>query len=118
VVIRKSSEAGSSRVESSFETTACQDMSLGAEELNWVRICRIMARKKLGGAKKSSREIINDSESVTRYEDTTSEDWNPSACVTVNFKVYRSAIALYCVCVNILEVISILLSSTTVMLRY
>jgi hypothetical protein len=34
-------------MESSSETPACQDMSLGAEELNCVGSCRIMARKEL-----------------------------------------------------------------------
>jgi hypothetical protein len=29
-------------------------MNLGAEELNWVGSCRIMARNELGGAKKVS----------------------------------------------------------------
>jgi hypothetical protein len=53
VVIRKSSVG---KMELSFETPACQDMSLGAEELNSVfgiGSCR-MARKELGAAKKTS----------------------------------------------------------------
>jgi hypothetical protein len=31
-----------------------------------------------------------------RCQDTTSEDWEPLCCVTVNVKVCRSAVALYC----------------------
>jgi hypothetical protein len=56
MVIKKNS------VESSFETPGCQDRSLGAEELNSVAsselaVCRIMARKELGCAKKISHVI-------------------------------------------------------------
>jgi hypothetical protein len=40
--------------ESSFETPACRDMSLGAEKLNLVDSFRIMARKELGCAKETS----------------------------------------------------------------
>jgi hypothetical protein len=36
------------RMESSFETPACRDMSLGAEELNGVGSCRIRAREEFG----------------------------------------------------------------------
>jgi hypothetical protein len=59
VVIKKSSEAGSSSgsEESSFGTPVSQDMSLGAEELSQafgISSCIIMARMELGGAKKTS----------------------------------------------------------------
>jgi hypothetical protein len=75
-------------VESSFETPACHDMGLGAEELNWVEFrdaslpryglgsrgieltgvfgiggCRIMARKELGCEKNIS--CVNRSDSET-----------------------------------------------------
>jgi bisphosphoglycerate-independent phosphoglycerate mutase (AlkP superfamily) len=39
--------------DSSFETVAWQNMSLGAEELNWVGSCRMKARKELGCEKKA-----------------------------------------------------------------
>jgi hypothetical protein len=54
----------SSRIEKwsvEFETPACRDMNL---ELNWVGSCRIMARKKLCGAKKTSCVIWSDGETV------------------------------------------------------
>jgi hypothetical protein len=53
-----------SRTESSCETPACRDLSLGAEEFNWVGIGRIMVRKELGGAKKTSCAISIASETV------------------------------------------------------
>jgi hypothetical protein len=66
VFIKKRSEAGSSRIaESNFETPACQNMSLGAEELNLIGSCRIMARKELDCEKKTSYVIRNDSETLT-----------------------------------------------------
>jgi hypothetical protein len=64
-------------MESSFETTACQDMSLGAEELNRIGSCRILARKELGGEKKMSCVVWSDSETQIRCQDKTSEDWEP-----------------------------------------
>jgi hypothetical protein len=48
------------RIEPSFETSSCWDMSLGAEELNSVDSWRIMGKKELGGAKKSSCVIRSD----------------------------------------------------------
>jgi hypothetical protein len=51
-------------VESSLQTPACRDMSLGAEELNLVGSCRIMARKELGCDKNTSCAIWSDSETV------------------------------------------------------
>jgi hypothetical protein len=41
VVIRKISEAGSSPIDSSFETPAYRDMSLGPEELNCVESSKL-----------------------------------------------------------------------------
>jgi glucose-6-phosphate dehydrogenase assembly protein OpcA len=53
----------------------CRDMSLGAEELNSVGSCRIMARKELDCVMKSVARIR-----LVKTE-------NPNACVTVNCKV-------------------------------
>jgi hypothetical protein len=46
-------QRSSSREESNFETPACPDVSLGAEEFNWIDSCR-MTRKELGCSKKTS----------------------------------------------------------------
>jgi hypothetical protein len=51
---------------SGFETPACQEMSLGAEELNWIGSCRIMARKKLDCEKRTSCVIWSDGETVIK----------------------------------------------------
>jgi hypothetical protein len=48
-----------------MKTPTSQDMSLGAEEFNWVGSCGIMARKELVGAEKTSCLILIDSETVT-----------------------------------------------------
>jgi hypothetical protein len=54
-----------------------------------------MARKQLGGEKKTSCVILSGNETVIILcQGTTSETENPSACVTVICKVCRSAIAL------------------------
>jgi hypothetical protein len=42
-VVIKKSEVDSSQVESGFETPACQDMSLGSYELNWVESSELAA---------------------------------------------------------------------------
>jgi hypothetical protein len=65
------------RIELSFETPVCQEMNFGAEELNWVGSCRIMARKELDCEKKTSCVIWSDRLLQIRCQDTTSEDWEP-----------------------------------------
>jgi hypothetical protein len=63
-------------------------------EGDWVEI----ARKELGGAKKTSRVIWGYSETVMKSVASRRlvKCENPSACVTMNWKVCRIAIALYC----------------------
>jgi hypothetical protein len=51
VVIKKGSLEKS---QSSFETPAYQDISLGTEELNLIGSCRIAEREEFGDAKKTS----------------------------------------------------------------
>jgi hypothetical protein len=60
-------------------------------------ICRIMARKEFGGEIKTSCMVLSDNDCykyVARIRLVKTE--KTSACVTVDCKVCRSAIALYC----------------------
>jgi hypothetical protein len=62
------------------------------EELNSVGSCRIIPRKELGGAKKTSCVMCDCYKSVARIRLAKTE--NPSAYVDVNCKVCTIAIAL------------------------
>jgi hypothetical protein len=48
VVIKKNSFQKPFRVELSSETPACQDMSLGAEELNWIELRSWQLQRRIG----------------------------------------------------------------------
>jgi hypothetical protein len=82
-------------VESSFETPACQNMSLGAEELNWVdNNCKKWIRLWKEDFMCDLKSQWDGYKSVARIRLVKTVD--PSVCVTVNCKVCRQAIALYC----------------------
>jgi hypothetical protein len=83
----------------SFETPACQDMSLGEDELNCIESSELAVVEKWQERnrchKKTTCVICSYSEthrSVSRIRQVETE--NPSECVTVNCKVFRLAIAL------------------------
>jgi hypothetical protein len=78
-----------------FIWVSCQEFGRVLEmavEDDWEEI----ARKDLGAAKKTSCVIWIDRLLYIRCQDATSKTEKPSACVTVNCEVCRSAIALYC----------------------
>jgi hypothetical protein len=91
-------------VESSSETPACRDMSLGAAKLNWVSSSELaVAENGEKGIRRYKEAFMCDLicyKCVSRIRLVKTE--NSSACVTVNCKLFRSAIpsCVYKVSVN------------------